>query len=266
MIIGSVILSLHSGVAIPDVSTYLLLLAAGFFGGLIDSMAGGGGLVTLPALIAAGLPPHLALATNKVQSAIGTTFATVRYLRNGFLILRYGVIGFIASFVGSYSGAWTVLRVPGDSLDAVIPLLIVVVAAVTFLRRDFGLRDEHVTRSRWHDALMAVFAFVLGFYDGFFGPGTGSFLAFGFVLLFRFGFLRATAHAKLLNLASNYAAILAFLLGGEIAWLVALPMGLANIAGAWTGAGLAIRGGARLIKPVFGVVLAALLLKIWLWP
>ena len=229
-------------------------------------MAGGGGLITLPALIAAGLPPHLALATNKVQSAIGTSFATFRYLRSGYLILRFGMVGFIASFLGSYAGAWTVLRVPGDSLDALIPILIVLVAAVTFLRRDFGLHESTVSLTTRHSVMAVLFAFALGFYDGFFGPGTGSFLAFGFVLLFRFGFLRATAHAKLLNLASNYAAILAFLLGGEISWLVALPMGLANIAGAWTGAGFAIRGGARVIKPVFGLVLAALLVKIWVWP
>lgn len=246
----------------PDALTYVLLLAAGFMGGLIDSMAGGGGLITLPALIAAGLPPHIALATNKVQSAIGTSFSTFRYLRSGYVLIPIGATGFIASFAGSYAGAWTVLRVPGSSLEALIPALIVVVAGVTFLRKDFGVEDKHTAIEKRHYFLAAALAFSLGFYDGFFGPGTGSFLAFGFVLLFRFGFLRATAHAKLLNLASNYAAILAFVLGGEIAWTIALPMGLANITGAWTGAGLAIRGGARVIKPVFGLVLLALLVKI----
>jgi uncharacterized membrane protein YfcA len=227
-------------------------------------MAGGGGLITLPALIAAGLPPHAALATNKVQSAIGTTFSTLRYLRSGFVLLPLGITGFASSFAGSYAGAWTVLRVPGSSLEALIPVLIVIVAAITFLRKDFGISDHRVAIERRHYLMAVVFAFLLGFYDGFFGPGTGSFLAFGFVLIFRFGFLRATAHAKLLNLASNYAAILAFVLGGEIVWVVGLPMGLANIAGAWTGAGLAIKGGARVIKPVFGFVLLALLVKITL--
>ncbi|MBE0644382.1 MAG: TSUP family transporter, partial [Bacteroidetes bacterium] len=219
-------------------------------GGLIDSMAGGGGLITLPALIAAGLPPHVALATNKVQSAIGTSFSTFRYLRSGYVIVPLGITGFVSSFIGSYAGAWTVLHVPGSSLEALIPILIVIVATITFLRKDFGVTDQRDTIERRHFIMAAAFAFVLGFYDGFFGPGTGSFLAFGFVLFFHFGFLRATAHAKLLNLASNYAAILAFVMGGEIAWIVALPMGLANITGAWTGAGLAIKGGARVIKPV----------------
>ncbi len=225
-------------------------------------MAGGGGLITLPALIAAGLPPHVALATNKVQSAIGTSVSTFRYLRSGYVILPLGITGFIFSFIGSYTGAWTVLHVPGSSLEALIPGLIVIVAAITFLRKDFGVTDQRDRVERRHFVMAAGFALVLGFYDGFFGPGTGSFLAFGFVLFFHFGFLRATAHAKLLNLASNYAAIMAFLLGGEIAWIVALPMGLANITGAWTGSGLAIKGGTRVIKPVFGLVLLALLVKI----
>ncbi|HEX73008.1 MAG TPA: hypothetical protein ENN65_06805 [Candidatus Hydrogenedentes bacterium] len=231
-------------------------------GGLVDSMAGGGGLISLPSLIAAGVPPHAALATNKVQSAIGTTFSTLRYIRSGYVILKLGVIGFIASFAGSYTGAWTVLQVPGDSLEAIIPALIVIVAAITFLRKDFGMKDRQESLDTRHYFAAAGFAFLLGFYDGFFGPGTGSFLAFGFVLFFRFGFLRATAHAKLLNLASNYAAILAFVIGGEVYWTIALPMGLANITGAWTGAGLAIRGGAKVIKPVFGAVLVGLLVKI----
>jgi len=234
-------------------------------GGLVDSMAGGGGLISLPSLLAAGVPPHIALATNKVQSAIGTSFSTLRYIRSGYVLLRLGVLGFVASFAGSYAGAYTVLRVPASSLDAIIPVLIVVVAAVTFLRKDFGIRDDSSRMTRTHYLLAAGFAFCIGFYDGFFGPGTGSFLAFGFVLFFGFGFLRATAHAKLLNLASNYAAILAFVVGGELYWHIALPMGVANLSGAWTGAGLAIRGGSKVIKPVFGAVLLALLLKIVLF-
>ena len=225
-------------------------------------MAGGGGLISLPALLAAGVPPHVALATNKVQSAIGTSMSTYRYLRSGQVLLRLGALGFASSFAGSYAGALTVLRVPSSSLESIIPVLIVIVAAVTFLRKDFGMRDAQYTPSRRHDAVIVLLAFCLGFYDGFFGPGTGSFLAFGMVLLFGFGFLRSTAHAKLMNLASNYAAILAFVIGGELAWSIALPMGAANLAGAWTGAGLALRGGAKVIKPVFGAVLVGLLIKI----
>lgn len=229
-------------------------------------MAGGGGLISLPSLLAAGVPPHVALATNKVQSAIGTSFSTLRYIRSGHVLLTLGLIGFVASFTGSFAGAWTVLQVPDSSLEAIIPVLIVIVAAITFLRKDFGMKDNVTMLNKQQLVIAVLFAFAIGFYDGFFGPGTGSFLAFGFVLLFGFGFLRATAHAKLLNLASNYAAIIAFVLGGEIYWTIALPMGLANITGAWTGAGLAIRGGAKVIKPVFGLVLAGLLVKLVFFP
>lgn len=245
-----------------DVLTYTLLLAAGFFGGLVDSMAGGGGLITLPSLIAAGLPPHVALASNKVQSAIGTTVSTWRYLRSGWVLPFLGLTGFASAFAGSWSGARVVMLIPASSLEAVIPFLIVIVAAITFLRKDFGVHEREPDIGGREYAVAAVFAFALGFYDGFFGPGTGSFLAFGFVLIFRFGFLRATAHAKLLNLASNYAAILAFVFVVEIEWVVAVPMGLANIAGAWTGAGLAIKGGSKVIKPVFGLVLLGLLVRL----
>jgi uncharacterized protein len=245
-----------------DSTTYLLLLVAGFFGGLVDAMAGGGGLISLPALLAAGLPPHTALAVNKVQSAIGTTFSALRYLRSGWVLPRLAALGFSASFVGSWVGAWTVLHVSASSLETLLPILVIIVAAMTFLRKNFGLHDNFSGMGRREYILAAVFAFALGFYDGFFGPGTGSFLAFGFVLIFRFGFLRATAHAKLLNLASNYAAILAFIVGIPIFWDIALPMGLANIAGAWTGAGVALRGGSRIIKPVFAAVLLALLVRL----
>ncbi|MBL0175092.1 MAG: TSUP family transporter [Ignavibacteria bacterium] len=242
--------------------TLIFLSAAGFFAGFVDAMAGGGGLISLPALVAAGLPPHAALATNKVQSAIGTTISAGRYLRNGHVHMPVAVTAFIFSFIGSFAGAWVVMRVPGDSLEAIIPALIILVGVITFIRKNFGAEDRFGEMLPKHYIIAAGFAFALGFYDGFFGPGTGSFFAFGFVFFFHFGFVRATGNAKVANLASNYAAIAAFLLGGHIVWIVALVMGAANLAGAWLGAGLAMRGGAKIIKPVFGVVLLGLLVKI----
>ncbi len=239
-----------------------LLGAAGFFAGFVDSIAGGGGLISLPALLAAGVPPHLALGTNKVQSALGTTFSAFRYIRGGHAHLHIAMTGFIAAFIGSFAGALAVMLVPGSSLQTIIPILIVVVAGTMFIRRNFGDEDSFGEAAPRHYIGTALFAFGLGFYDGFFGPGTGSFLAFGFVLFFGFGFIRATGNAKLTNLASNYAAIIAFVLAGQIDWIIALVMGTLNIIGAWIGAGLAIRGGAKIIKPVFLIVLASLLVKI----
>ncbi len=246
----------------PELPTLLLLLGAAFFAGLVDSIAGGGGLISLPSLLAAGVPPHLALGTNKVQSAMGTTISAVSYVRAGHAHRGMAILGFASAFAGSYLGAWTVLHVPASSLESLIPILIIVVAVTTFLRRDFGTENRF---SGMHGAVAAAglaFGFGIGFYDGFFGPGTGSFLAFGYVLFFRFDFVTATGNAKVANLASNGAAIVAFLIGDSILWPLALGMGLSNIVGALVGTRLAIRKGAQVIKPVFGAVLVGLLIKL----
>lgn len=242
--------------------TLIFLIVSGFFAGFIDSIAGGGGLISLPSLLAAGVPPHVALGTNKVQSAIGTVFSTTRYVKGGHVYLPVAITAFVGAFIGSFAGSEVVLQMPATTLMAVIPTLIIIVGVVTFIKKKFGDKDTFSLMSFRYYVLSFVFGFLLGFYDGFFGPGTGSFLSFGFVLFFKFGFLRATGNAKLTNLASNLSAIIAFVLNGKIFWLIALPMGCANILGAWIGAGLAIRGGAKFIRPIFGIVLFGLLLKI----
>ncbi|MGE5554105.1 MAG: sulfite exporter TauE/SafE family protein [Betaproteobacteria bacterium] len=242
-----------------------LLMVAAFFAGLVDSMAGGGGLVSLPALLAAGLPPHFALGTNKIQSCLGTTFSTGRYLRHGHVQVPVALTAAVGALAGSYLGSRAALALPSERLSLLIPPLIVVVAAITFLRREFGAQDTFAAALPRHYGLALATGLAVGFYDGFFGPGTGTFLAFAFVFLFGFGFGRATGNTKVVNLASNLAAVVAFSLSGKVVWSVALPMGLANIAGNWLGAGFAIRGGARVIKPVFGLVLMLLLVRITVW-
>ncbi|MBE3576224.1 MAG: TSUP family transporter [Limnochordales bacterium] len=242
------------------------LALAAFFAGLVDSMAGGGGLITLPALLAAGVPPHLALGTNKVQSCLGTTFSTVRYIRHRQVHVPIALTASAFSLIGSYAGSTVALVLPSERIAALLPPLIVVVAVVTFARREFGVHDSFEVARVRHYLLAAAVGLVIGFYDGFFGPGTGTFLAFAFVLLFGFGFARANGNAKLVNLASNAAAVIAFGLSSQVNWPVALIMSIANIAGNWLGAGLAIGGGAKIIKPVFGLVLALLLFRLLLWP
>ncbi|MDI6870907.1 MAG: TSUP family transporter [Bacillota bacterium] len=239
-----------------------LLLSAAFFAGLVDSMAGGGGLISLPALLAAGVPPHYALGTNKIQSCLGTAFSTARYLRHGHVHFPLALTAAAGALAGSYLGSRVALALPSERLAVLLPPLILAVAVVTFARREFGVRDTFAATLPRHFWLAAATGLVIGFYDGFFGPGTGTLLAFAFVFLFGFGFGRATGNTKVVNLASNLAAAAAFGLSGKVFWSVALPMGLANIAGNWLGAGLAIRGGARVIKPVFGFVLALLLVRI----
>lgn len=240
----------------------LLLATASFFAGLVDSVAGGGGLISLPALLVAGVPPHLALGTNKVQSCLGTAVGAARYLRGGHLHVPAGTAAAAGALAGSLLGARLALAVPGHFLARIVPVLVAAVGLFTYLRPAFGREDRFAAAGRAYLAGAGLMGFGLGVYDGFFGPGTGSFLAFFFVLLFGFGFLRATANAKLANLASNVAAVAAFGLAGQIVWPAALPMAAANIAGNWIGAGLAMRRGASLIKPVFGLVLAGLLVKL----
>ncbi len=243
-------------------ATMAVLTFAGFFAGLVDSMAGGGGLISLPALLAAGINPHFALGTNKVQSCLGTAFSTSRYLGKGHMHLPIALTTAAAALIGSFLGSEAVLALSADRLAAVMPALIVIVGLVTFLRKNFGAEDTFKKATASSFLLAVGVGLGLGFYDGFFGPGTGTFLAFAYVFLFGFGFVRATANAKMANLASNVAAVLAFALSGKVLWGVALPMALANIAGNWIGAGLAIKGGAKVIKPVFGMVLTGLFVKI----
>jgi len=240
----------------------LLLTLAAFLAGLVDSVAGGGGLISLPALFVAGVSPHLALGTNKFQSCLGTSFSATRYLRGGHLDPPTGFAAAAGALIGAFLGARAALALPGQFLMRLMPFLVVAVGAFTFLRPQFGMVDSYRGRTGTGLAAAAVLGLCLGTYDGFFGPGTGTFLAFFFVILFRFGFLRATAHAKLANLASNIGALATFALYHQVMWPLAIPMALANIIGSWLGAGLAIRRGAALIKPLFGLVLVGLLIRL----
>lgn len=243
--------------------TILFLVPAAFLAGLIDSMAGGGGLISLPALLVAGIPSHLALGTNKLQSCLGTTFSTARYLKGGHLYLPTGIAAAICALAGSFLGARLALELPGQFLLRLLPFLVAGVGVFTFLSPRFGEEDRFEAGKRWNLPVAAVLGLTIGAYDGFFGPGTGSFLAFFNVLFFRFGFVRATAQAKLANLASNVAALLTFAAARQVLWLPALAMAGANIAGNWLGAGLAIRKGPALIKPLFALVLLGLLVKLF---
>lgn len=238
------------------------LCGAAFFAGLVDSVAGGGGLISLPALLAAGVPPHLALGTNKVQSFAGTSFSVLRYQREGLLQKNVATPAACAALAGSFLGARLAMAIPGVYLERLVPWILLSVGIFTFARPGFGEMDRFTGQSPGSIWAAGLVGLSIGCYDGFFGPGTGSFLIFLFIVLFKFGFVRASANAKPVNLASNISALAAFAAAGEIAWRTAWPMALANIAGNWLGAGLAVRGGARVIKPLFGLVLAGLLTKL----
>lgn len=231
-----------------DGATVLLLLVAGFLAGFVDSIAGGGGLIGIPALLFAGAGPLTALGTNKVQAIFGAAAAARTYVRSGHVkteaVARLVPISFAAAGVG----ALLATRMPTQFLERAIPVALIAIALFFALAPNV----DDLTRSpRLSPRLMTVTAVpILGFYDGAFGPGTGSFLMISFVALAGLGVLAATAHTKILNLASNVGAFCVFAATGAIEWRVGIMMGFAQLCGAGLGARMAVANGARLIKPL----------------
>lgn len=247
-----------------EVSLQLLLLLAlaAFVAGMVDAIAGGGGLITVPALLLAGADPVTALATNKLQGTFGAATAAVAYGRAGHVRLgeQAGMAAIAA--LGGAAGALVAHLVPADILRLIMPVVLIGIALFFALKP--GLTDADRTRRM----TPAVFAFtavpLIAAYDGFFGPGTGSFYMLAFVMLAGFGVLKATAHTKLLNFASNLGSLVVFVVAGAVWWKVGLVMAAAQIAGAALGARLAMRVGARLIRPLLVITSGAMALRlIW---
>ncbi|MFH5772986.1 TSUP family transporter [Paracoccus sp. NGMCC 1.201697] len=247
-----------------DLSLHLVLMLSGaaFAAGFVDAIAGGGGLITVPALMLAGLPPAQALATNKVQGVFGAATACISYARRGLVDLRQQKIAAVVAFVAGLAGAFFVTSIPTDALRYGLPVLLIGIAVFFALKPGLDDRDRH--RRMSSAVFTASFVPAIAFYDGLVGPGTGSFLMLGFVLLAGYGVLKATAHTKLLNFASNLGGLVAFALVGKPLWALGAVMAVAQIAGAMLGARLAMRIGARVIKPLLVITSTALALRlIW---
>ncbi len=244
-----------------SISLIILACIAGFIGAMVDAIVGGGGLVTTPALLALGLPTHIALGTNKFASTMGAMSSTYHFFKSGNMnkqLLKY-ILPF--SFVGSAFGVLTVLGIDPEFLKKVIIVLVLVIGVYTIVHKDLGLEDRFTGLTPKKIVLAMVLALALGFYDGFFGPGTGSFLIFGLINIFGFNFVRASANTKVLNLASNITALVLFLLNGKVYFFIGIPMGLCMIVGAKVGANMAIEKGSKFIKPVFVVMSLLLVVK-----
>lgn len=239
-----------------------LLVAAAFAAGFVDSIAGGGGLITLPALMLAGASPLQALSTNKVQGVFGAATAALAYARGGHVNPRVQLGSAAIAFGASCLGAALVSHLPTQALRLGLPVLLIAIALFFALKPGLGDADRH---ARLTPAVFAASVVPLvGFYDGLVGPGAGAFYMIGFVLLAGHGVLRATAHTKLLNFASNLGSLLVFAAQGAPWWVLGLAMGAAQIAGARLGARLAMRIGARLIKPLLVISASALAARlIW---
>lgn len=232
-----------------EVWNYFVLFAAALAAGLIDAIAGGGGLIALPALLMTGLPVPLALGTNKLQSLFGSSMAAVHYARHGVVDWRRCRLGIALTFSGALVGAWTVQRIDTSQLALVIPWLLVVILVYTIFRPEIGRETRAPVMSERAFWLLAGLG--LGFYDGFFGPGTGSFWTIALVLLLGQNFMAATGHTKVMNAASNLAALALFIAAGRVHWAAGGVMAVGQIAGARMGAGLVVKKGARFVRPVF---------------
>ncbi len=239
-----------------------LLVGAAFAAGTIDAVAGGGGLITVPVLLSVGLPPAVALGTNKAQSVFGTLAATTHYWRTGSLDRDRLALQFVLGFTGSLAGAALVLRLSPAVLRPLVLVLLVAVAAVLTLRHDLGTVPREPPPKALLLRRVAVLSAGVGMYDGFFGPGTGTFLILGSVSLLGDPMQRASANAKVVNLASNLAALTLFTAKGVVRWEIALPMAAAQLLGGTLGARLTLRGGDRFVRRMVLAVVIALALKL----
>lgn len=243
-----------------DPLVLLALAGVGLLAGFVDAIAGGGGMVAVPALLSVGLPPVAALATNKMQSIFGTAAAVFAYWRGGFIDFRALALAVAAAFAGSALGALGVKAVDTGVLTTAVPVALIAIG-VYFLFAP-NLSDADRAARLDFRTFVPVLGFVIGFYDGIFGPGTGAFLTIGFVMLFGLGLTRATGHAKLLNLTSNLGALAIFIAAGEVVWPAAAAMALGQIAGGYLGARTGMRFGARLIRPLVVTVSILLALRL----
>lgn len=248
---------------IPSPETIAFLMAAALMAGCIDAMAGGGGLIALPALLAAGIPPVPAVATNKLQSSLGTFGACVAYARAGHMDLKAYRWPIFAAFAGSVGGAWLVQRVDPSILAGLMPALLIALAAYFTFSPKMSEIDRH---QRIGMVLLSLLIGVIGFYDGFFGPGAGAFYTSIFIALGGLGLVRATAQTKAANFASNLAGLLTMIAGGHVIWIVGLAMAVGSITGGQIGSRLAMRFGSRLIRPLLIVMSLALTAKMLLDP
>ena len=246
------------------VGTWIFLVIASGFAGFVDAMAGGGGLVQLPALLIgiSSKPLPMILGTNKIPSVFGTTSATYNYFKRVKPDLNIALYMAIPAFLGSMSGARLAAEVPKDFFRPFILFLLVVVAVYTWFKPELGMEENLRFTKNARNWIVGFFGLLIGFYDGIFGPGTGTFLLFILVGVVGYAFLKASATAKLVNWSTNVAAIISFQLTGHIWWHVGLILAFANVSGALLGTRMAIKGGSPLVRKVFLAVTFLLISKV----
>lgn len=234
---------------------YPLLFLTGLAAGFVDSIAGGGGLITLPVLLSVGLSPADALGTNKLQATFGSASSTWHYGRAGLIDFKRCGVGVVATLIGAAVGTSLVRLLPADILRLSIPWLLIAVAVYTLFRRSLGEIDAHPRMDE--NVFHVVFGLGIGFYDGFFGPGTGTFWAMAYMVFLGFNMTRATAHTKVMNFTSNIVSLVVFLAAGHGHIAAGATMGMGQLIGARLGSKVVIKRGTKFIRPVFVTVVLA---------
>lgn len=243
-----------------DPTVLRILIVFGFLAAFIDSVVGGGGLIALPALLFTGMNPAAAVATNKLASTMGSLTSTLMFYRSGKLDLKSVYKLFPLTFIGSMLGAWCVHLMDPQMLKPLMLIMLAAVAVYTIFKKDWGSVYTPKKLSFRHYTIFLAAIFAIGFYDGFLGPGTGSFLIFAFLLI-GFDFLKAAGNAKFLNFGSNIAGLLMFMFLGQVNYTYGIIMGLAQLAGAVCGSKYAIKKGSSFVRALFITVTCLLLVK-----
>lgn len=240
----------------------IFLCFAGFIAATVDAIAGGGGLINLPAILATGVPTHFALGTNKFSSSFGAVTSAYTFMRSGKVHIPLMKYTAPCTLIGSAIGVYTALKIDQGFLRIIILVLTFATAIYTVLKKDFGSENKFKGLTNQNIIQGCIFAFSLGFYDGFFGPGTGSFLIFLFIKVYGFDFTMAAGNSKVLNFVSNITSLVMFAINGKIFYMLGIPIGIAMIIGARVGSNIAIKKGAKVIKPIFVAIALVLTLKL----
>ena len=241
-----------------EIGIVIVLCAVYFTSGFVDSIAGGGGLISVPAFLLTGIPPELALGTNKMASCIGTTSSLATYAKSGYVIWRMALAGIPAALLGGFIGSKTVLLFSSAEIGKIVVFLLPLGILATLMPKKESAQAKELTDKAIY-LYSPVICFALGFYDGFFGPGTGSFFIIFFNLLLGMGLLYASATAKIFNLTTGIGSFIAFALNGKVLYALGIPLALANIAGNIIGSRLAIQIGALFIRKMLILSLTILL-------
>lgn len=245
-----------------DLNYLFFLCPLMFLAGFVDSIAGGGGLISLPAYMATGMPLHFVYGCNKFSNSCGTTLATIKFFKEGALDLKIAIISAIGSFIGASTATKVVLLLSDDLLKKMLIVILPIMAFIILFRLNkIEIKSSQNSQNKKSIFLALLIGFICGSYDGLFGPGTGTIAIVAFALILKYEITTASGNAKLLNLTSNYASVIGFLISGNIYFQFAIPCAIFNILGSYIGSSLAIKNGIKFIRPMMIIVVILLLGK-----